>query len=130
MLAIRQLLWVATVLLLVACGSQAPENTAVSGPELAAMVAKSSAPLILDVRKREEFGAGHIPGALNIPHTELGDRLPELGPDKEREIIVHCKSGKRAAMAAATLAEAGFTGVRELDGHMDGWEAAGFPLER
>ncbi|MDJ0926121.1 MAG: rhodanese-like domain-containing protein [Gammaproteobacteria bacterium] len=117
-------------LLLVACGSPEPQNTAVNGVELAALLAKDSAPVILDVRTPEEFDAGHIPGALNIPHTELEARLEELGPGKEREIVVHCKSGKRAAMASELLVANGFTTIRELDGHMDAWEAAGFPLER
>ena len=131
MAVIRNLLVVAaTGLMLAACGSQEPENAAIAGVQLAALIAKNDAPLILDVRTVEEFDAGHIPGAVNIPHTELAARLEELGPGKEREIVVHCKSGKRAGMAAEVLAEAGFTAVRDLDGHMDGWEAAGFPLER
>jgi rhodanese-related sulfurtransferase len=87
------------------------------------------APLILDVRSPGEYAAGHIPGAVNIPHDALGVRLDELGADPDREIVVHCQSGRRAATAEQMLMDAGYTGIQHLDGDMAGWRSAGLPVE-
>jgi phage shock protein E len=97
--------------------------------ELEQRISSESAPLILDVRTANEYNAGHLPAAINIAHTELPDRLAELPADRETEIVVHCHSGKRAAIAQTSLEEAGFSNVRHLDGDFIGWQAAGLPLE-
>ena len=126
------------VLALVGCG-EAPENPAgdapargavgsLGGAELQARIEAGNAPLILDVRTPDEFAAGHIPGAVNIPHTEVGDRLFELGDDKTREIVVHCKSGRRADAAQTVLLVAGYTNVAHLEGDMQAWQADGRPM--
>ncbi len=120
------------LLVLVACGQQAGETLSVpatiSASELAQRLASDAAPLVLDVRSPEEFAAGHIPGAVNIPHTELAERVAELGDNRAREIVVHCRSGKRAALAEEILRQAGFRRVRDLEGHFLGWSAAGLPV--
>lgn len=65
--------------------------------------------LILDVRSREEFAGGHLPGALNIPHTELRDRLDEVRDAAAgRPVRVHCQSGLRSYLAHRQLVQAGF----------------------
>jgi hypothetical protein len=64
--------------------------------ELAARIEAGTAPLILDVRTPEEYAAEHIPGAVNISHTELAGRLAELDAYKNKEIVVHCRSGAMA----------------------------------
>lgn len=113
---------------LAAC-SPAPDAT-VADPSSDALMARidaGDAPLILDVRTAAEYAAGHIPGAVNIPHTEIAARMAELG-DSDREIVIHCKSGRRASIAGQQLAEAGYTRVVSLEGHMDGWEANGLPV--
>jgi phage shock protein E len=97
--------------------------------ELEQRIASNSAPLILDVRSADEYGAGHLPTAINISHTELPSRLAELPADRATEIVVHCHSGKRAAIAQSSLEEAGFSNVRHLDGDFIGWQEAGLPLE-
>ncbi len=72
--------------------------------------AKSSGPLIVDVRTPGEFGTGAYPGAVNIPLDELPERVRELGaPD--REIVLYCASGARSGYAARFLAQAGFANV-------------------
>lgn len=64
--------------------------------------------LVLDVRSRGEFAAGHLPGALNIPHTELRDRLDEVRAAADgRPVRVHCASGFRSYLAHRVLAQAG-----------------------
>jgi rhodanese-related sulfurtransferase len=111
--------------------SPAPENTVgtLSGADLMARLDAGDAPLILDVRSPGEYAAGHIPGAVNIPHDALGVRLDELGADPDREIVVHCQSGRRAATAEQMLMDAGYTGIQHLDGDMAGWRSAGLPVE-
>jgi len=101
----------------------------IASSELAARIESGSAPLILDVRTAEEYSAGHIPNAVNITHTELSDRLAELEAFKNEEIVVHCKSGKRALLAEKVLLQAGFTQVRDLEGHMLQWQENGYPLD-
>lgn len=65
--------------------------------------------LVLDVRSRGEFASGHLPGALNIPHTELRDRLDEVRAAADgRPVRVHCASGFRSYLAHRVLAQAGF----------------------
>ncbi len=74
--------------------------------------------VLLDVRTPGEFASGHIDGAINIPVQELGGRLGEL-KDKNKTVVVYCRSGARSASAAATLEAAGYT-TRDL-GPMSAW---------
>src|SRR5262245_31665615 len=64
--------------------------------------------VVLDVRTPEEFAAGHLPGARNIPHDQLADRLGELAGAKDKDVVVYCRSGRRSAMALDTLSKNGF----------------------
>jgi rhodanese-related sulfurtransferase len=77
--------------------------------------------LVLDVRTAAEFDAGHIPGAVNIPHDAIGDRIAELGPTDERDIVVYCRSGRRTAIALEALKGAGFSRLFHLDGDYLRW---------
>ncbi len=86
--------------------------------ELAGRIGTGNTPLILDVRTPGEYAAGHIPGAVNIPHTELRDRLSEVISHQDKEIVVHWQTGPRAGVAQSILSQAGFTQIRELEGHM------------
>ncbi|HEU5073822.1 MAG TPA: rhodanese-like domain-containing protein [Polyangiaceae bacterium] len=75
--------------------------------------------LLVDVRSPEEYAAGHIDGAVNIPVGELKTRLGELG-DKQRSIVLYCRSGARSAKAKTLLESTGFTSVVNL-GAMSSW---------
>lgn len=75
--------------------------------------------LLLDVRTPEEFAGGHIQGAVNIPVQELERRMAEVG-DRERAVVVYCRSGARSATAAAMLRDAGHRRVHDL-GPMSRW---------
>ncbi|QXD13778.1 rhodanese-like domain-containing protein [Rhodocaloribacter litoris] len=113
----------------------APEATAtvvreVPPDTLAARLAAERPPLVLDVRTPEEYAGGHVPGALNIPHTEVAARLGELAPYRDREIVLYCRSGRRAGIAADVLKEAGFSRLAHLSGDMPGWAARGLPVEQ
>lgn len=114
-------------LLLVCACSQAEEI--ITAQELSIRIQENTAPLILDVRTVGEYTASHIPGAKNIPHTQLKERLAELGIGKSDEVIVHCQAGPRAGIAQNILEQAGFTNVVELQGHMAGWLEGDYPVE-
>ena len=75
--------------------------------------------IILDVRTPEEFAAGHIPGALNIPNETIGtDEIPQL-PEKEQRIYVYCRSGNRSKQASEKLVALGYTNIVEFGGIID-----------
>ena len=86
--------------------------------------------VILDVRTPEEFAAGHVPGAVNIPYTHLPARISALPSAADKDIVVYCATGVRAERAATRLRENGFTRLLHLEGDMKKWEALGLPLER
>lgn len=74
--------------------------------------------LLVDVRTLGEFNEGHLPGAKLIPVSELENRLAELGDDKNRPIVVYCKSGIRSGRAEELLEAKGFTDVTNGGGYM------------
>ncbi len=110
-------------------GGLARAGDTIAPAELANRIDTHNAPLILDVRTPGEYAAGHIPGAVNIPHTELSGRISELESNRNEEIVVHCQSGPRAGIAQSILSRAGFTKIRELQGHMQQWKAGGYRIE-
>ncbi|MGC5221073.1 rhodanese-like domain-containing protein [Micromonospora sp. DT81.3] len=85
---------------------------------------RSGVPLI-DVREPDEFAAGRVPGAVNLPMSQLGQRLHEL-PDGAFDVI--CKVGGRSARVAEALTARGYEAVN-VDGGTDAWIQAGYPVE-
>lgn len=85
---------------------------------------------ILDVRTAEEYAAGHIPGAVNLPvqSADFGARVSALDP--AGTYAVYCRSGNRSQPAVAAMAAAGIADVYELAVGTTGWAAAGHPLVR
>ena len=75
--------------------------------------------IILDVREQDEFDAGHISGAILIPYTEIENKVSEIIPDKDKLILVYCRSGRRSKIAAETLTLLGYTNVKEFGGIID-----------
>jgi rhodanese-related sulfurtransferase len=84
---------------------------------------------ILDVRSAREYNSGHVPGAININHTEISEHLDGLRPYENKDVIVYCELGVRARMAQNALAKAGFTSVYHLTGDMRAWRQAGLPTD-
>lgn len=83
------------------------------------MMASESDYIILDVRRPDEFAAGHIPNAVNIPNESIGaDEIDEL-PDKDRLILVYCRSGNRSKQASEKLVRLGYTNIVEFGGILD-----------
>jgi rhodanese-related sulfurtransferase len=100
----------------------------VSREALARSMASHQAPLLLDVRTPKEFREGHLAGALNVPVDEVAARHGVLAIPRDSEVVVYCKSGKRAARARDTLQSLGYTHVKLLEGSADAWRAEGRPL--
>ena len=107
------------------------EETARIGPAtlLKRLDANDSALIVLDVRTPEEFAAGHVPHAVNIPYTYLPASISTLPDAANKDIVVYCETGVRAERAAARFRENGFTRLLHLDGDMRRWREAGRPLE-
>jgi|SRR5712671_2597810 len=98
---------------------------------LLARTAKHDAALvILDVRTPEEFAQGHVPGAKNIPHDQLPNRIAEIMGDKDKDIVLYCRSGRRAGLAAETLQANGFHKLLHLEGDMLQWTEANRAVEK
>ena len=75
--------------------------------------------IILDVRTREEYNQGHIPGATQISHEEIAEKAEEVLTDKDQLILVYCRSGRRSKIAAEALVELGYTNIKEFGGIID-----------
>ena len=87
--------------------------------EAMTMMAQESGYIILDVRRPDEFTAGQIPNAINVPNETIGtDEIPEL-PDKDQLIMVYCRSGRRSKEASEKLVKLGYTNIVEFGGILD-----------
>lgn len=75
--------------------------------------------IILDVRRPDEYAAGHIPRAINVPNETIGTAdIPEL-PDKNQLIYVYCRSGRRSKEASSKLVRMGYSNIIEFGGILD-----------
>ncbi len=81
---------------------------------------------VVDVREHDEWSAGHPPGAHHVPMMEIPARLAEV--PREGDVVIACRVGARSGQVAAFLAARGWDNVRNLDGGMYAWVAAGRPL--
>jgi rhodanese-related sulfurtransferase len=105
----------------------APEAPSISATELSARRASGKAPVVIDVRTAEEYAAGHIPGALNIPFDQVAKRISEI--DAPHGVALYCMVGPRARKGESALLGAGYTSVLHLEGGLAAWQAAGLPVE-
>ena len=102
-----------------ASNNQANTYRQVSMDEAVEMMAEESGYIILDVRRPDEFAAGHIPNAINVPNETIGTaEIPEL-PNKAQLIMVYCRSGRRSKEAAEKLLKLGYTNIVEFGGILD-----------
>ena len=82
-------------------------------------------PVLVDVRERDEYEQGFIPGAIHIARGNLESRIEANAPDRSAPVIIYCESGNRSAYAAKTLTELGYTDVVSLAGGFSGWKDNG-----
>lgn len=86
--------------------------------------------IMLDVREKDAFAAGHVPGAVHLPRGQLELRVNDILPDPGVEILAICEFGKISTLAAATLRDLGFARAAALDGGMAVWRESGYPVEQ
>ena len=99
--------------------SQANTYRQISMDEAVTMMAQETGYIILDVRRPDEYAAGHIPNAINVPNESIGTSdIPEL-PDMDQLIMVYCRSGRRSKEAADKLLNLGYTNIVEFGGILD-----------
>lgn len=80
------------------------------------MMTRDDGHVVVDVRRRDEYDAGHIPGAILVPNESIGDAPPEALPDRDQIILLYCRSGNRSKQAAEKLAGMGYTNIYEFGG--------------
>src|SRR3954451_17072224 len=87
-------------------------------------------PILIDVREKDEWTEGFIPGAIWIPRGFLEMRIEDQIPQTSSEIILYCAGGNRSALAARSLGELGYTNVKSMAGGFSAWKRAGLPFDR
>jgi molybdopterin/thiamine biosynthesis adenylyltransferase/rhodanese-related sulfurtransferase len=87
-------------------------------------------PILIDVREKDEWVEGSIPGARWIPRGFLELRIEDQVPERSSEIVLYCAGGTRSALAAQSLAELGYTNVKSLAGGFSAWKRAGLHFDR
>lgn len=100
------------------------------GPVEATQLINREDAVILDVREVDEFAAGHLPEARNIPAGKLADRVGELEKFKDKPLLVCCATGIRSNRACSELKKNGFPRIYSLAGGVDAWQAAGYPVKK
>src|SRR5437867_9710161 len=100
----------------------------VAPDEVQAKLAAGEHPVLLDVREREEFRQGYVPGAVSLPRGFLGMRVEEAVPDKTQPIVAYCGGGTRSLLAGRILRELGYTNVVSMRGGFTAWKNKGLPI--
>ena len=83
------------------------------------MMAKDDGHVVVDVRRQDEYDAGHIPGAILIPNESIDKDQPEELPDLNQIILIYCRSGNRSKQAAQKLFDMGYRNIYEFGGITD-----------
>ena len=112
------------VMLLTACGQDIENDQGavyvnITAEEDKQIMDNEEGYIILDVRTKEEYDEGHIPGAIVISHEEIAEKADEVLTDKDQLILVYCRSGRRSKIAAEALVELGYTNIKEFGGIID-----------
>ena len=112
------------VMMLTACGQDKENDRGAVYVNITAEEAKEimdieEGYIIHDVREQDEYDAGHIPGAILIPYTQMGEKANDMLPDKDQLILVYCRSGRRSKIAAEALVQLGYTNIKEFGGILD-----------
>ena len=107
--------------------AEAKKNITETSPADAAAKLNSGEAVIVDVRDKDEWDEGHIPGALHMSRGTIELDIEEKVPDTDAMIICHCGGGGRSALAAESLQKMGYKNVRSIAGGFKAWKAAGLP---
>ena len=110
-------------------GSNLYANELWSVTQLKTKIDQSSEPLVLlDVRTTEEFESGRIKNSINIPHEILLSNIDLVSEYNDEQLVVYCRSGKRASLVIEALEKNGFTNVVDIEGDILAWSEANYPL--
>lgn len=102
----------------------------VTAADVKAAIDKKEKAVILDVREPDEYAAGHLPGAINVPRGTLESRIWSEVPDQSAKIYVYCSSVRRSPLATKTLNDLGYKNAVLMDAKFEDWINAGYPVER
>jgi rhodanese-related sulfurtransferase len=107
-----------------------PNTTTITRSELEAAIAAGDV-VVVDTLGPMYYASGHLPGAINIPHTQVAELAPQLLPDTEAAIVTYCSNTacRNSSIAQAQLHAMGYANVRKYAEGKQDWEAAGLPLE-
>lgn len=106
-----------------------PSGNSVNPGEATLLINREDA-IVVDVREADEFAAGHLPDARNIPGSKLAERISEIDKYKDKPVIVCCATGMRSNKACAELKKNGFSRINNLAGGVDAWVGAGYPIKK
>lgn len=84
--------------------------------------------VLIDVRTVQEFNAGALTGAVNIPHEEIGEKIQNVVPDKSTPVYLYCRSGRRSGIAENTLKHLGYSATCDLGGINDAEAKLALPV--
>jgi rhodanese-related sulfurtransferase len=107
--------------------AKAKKNITEISPQDAAAKLKSGEAVIVDVRDKDEWDQGQIPGAMHMSRGTIELDIEEKVPDTNAMIVCHCGGGGRSALATESLQKMGYKNVRSMAGGFKAWKAAGLP---
>ena len=104
------------LLMTIGCASAETGYTQIDQETAKAMMDRDDGHVVVDVRRQDEYDAGHIPGAILIPNESITTEKPEALPDYGQIILIYCRSGNRSKQASQKLASMGYTNIYEFGG--------------
>jgi rhodanese-related sulfurtransferase len=107
--------------------AEAKKHITEISPQDAAAKLSSGDAVVVDVREKDEWDEGHIPGAIHLSRGTIELDIEENVPDPNAMIICHCGGGGRGALAAESLQKMGYENVRNMSGGLKAWKSAGLP---
>ncbi len=110
--------------------AEAKKHVTEISPQEAAAKLKGGEAVIVDVRDKDEWDEGHIPGAMHLSRGTIELDIEERVPDTSALVICHCGGGGRSALAAESLQKMGYKNVRSMAGGLKAWKAAGLSTAR
>jgi rhodanese-related sulfurtransferase len=105
-------------------------SPAMSAADAKARLGTPQAPRMVDLRTPPEFAIAHLPGAVNIPLSELEKRVDEVRPDTGRDLLIYCLNGSRTRQAEPLLYAHDINNFYHLEGSLEGWLKDNYPIEK
>ena len=110
--------------------AEAKKHVTEISPQDAAAKLSSGDAIVVDVRDKEEWDEGHIPGATHMSRGTIELDIEEKVPERNAMVICHCGGGGRSALAAESLQKMGYKNVRNMSGGFKAWKAASLPMTK